>query len=364
MNGWTGGQYSVVRALTGVLAAWWSYGYLDRVRDYAAGSLVPRMIDLPPAYLAAGLLAGFAIPASLAFAVGWKDRMAAWVVLASLLPQVWLERGPVALVAASIMVAHILTPDAPFMSLAARNRTDPGGGWILPDRAWNVLWGTLALDGVRTVAGELRYGVPAAVDSSAVIAGIYLFASLAGLNRRWRPIAWLVAVVLVCFTREGGFDDMFRAAYLPFFLLLFDPGWVPPASMDGAVIFYDGWCGLCHRAVRFILAEDPVGQVRFSPLQGNSISRKLDAATRSRLPDSLVLLTEHGSLNVKSRAVLVAGEGLGGYWRIVSAVLIHLPAEFTDALYDALAGVRSYLFPTPKETCPMLPHNLAKRFMN
>jgi hypothetical protein len=36
----------------------------------------------------------------------------------------------------------------------------------------------------------------------------------------------------------------------------FDPAWVKPFGAETEMIFYDGHCGLCHRAVRFVLAED------------------------------------------------------------------------------------------------------------
>ena len=34
------------------------------------------------------------------------------------------------------------------------------------------------------------------------------------------------------------------------------------------VLLYDGLCGFCDRAVRFVLRFDPQGVIHFAPLQG------------------------------------------------------------------------------------------------
>ncbi|HZH02738.1 MAG TPA: DCC1-like thiol-disulfide oxidoreductase family protein [Myxococcaceae bacterium] len=41
-------------------------------------------------------------------------------------------------------------------------------------------------------------------------------------------------------------------------------------ASDSDILFYDGGCGLCHRAVRFVLARDPAGRFRFAPLGGSA----------------------------------------------------------------------------------------------
>src|SRR2546426_853835 len=44
-------------------------------------------------------------------------------------------------------------------------------------------------------------------------------------------------------------------------LFTFDPAWVKVRPITATeLLFYDGHCGLCHRAVRFVLAEDVGGK--------------------------------------------------------------------------------------------------------
>ena len=56
--------------------------------------------------------------------------------------------------------------------------------------------------------------------------------------------------------------------------------WVPPVveeSENPPVVFFDGVCGLCNRAVDFILAEDDGALFRFAPTQSErarSLGRK------------------------------------------------------------------------------------------
>ena len=74
---------------------------------------------------------------------------------------------------------------------------------------------------------------------------------------------------------------------------------------DHSTVFYDGGCGLCHRAVRFALAHDADGsRFRFASLQSEGFRRRVPAAARAGLPDSIVTLTPDGTLLVRSAAVI------------------------------------------------------------
>ena len=133
-------------------------------------------------------------------------------------------------------------------------------------------------------------------------------------------------------------------------------------TSDFPVIFYDGGCGLCHRGVDFVLRHDPAGRFHYAPLGSPAFERLVSAAQRSRLPDSVALLTPAGDLLVKSRAVRRVLRELGGVWRFPSALLACIPRPLADLGYDAIARVRGRLFAKPKSTCPMMPANLRNRF--
>jgi len=130
------------------------------------------------------------------------------------------------------------------------------------------------------------------------------------------------------------------------------------------ILFYDGHCGLCHRAVRFVLAQDKLaGRFYFAPLGGEAFRALVPEWERAGLPDSLVLRTAQGALLVRSAAVLEILDRLGGLWRVVSFVARLVPAALRDALYDWVARVRYRLFARPPGTCPVVPAHLRSRFL-
>lgn len=130
------------------------------------------------------------------------------------------------------------------------------------------------------------------------------------------------------------------------------------------LLFYDGGCGLCHRAVRFVLWADPEGRAfRFAPLGGGTFEALVTAPERERLPDSLVVRTAAGALLTRSTGALHALRRLGGGWRVLAAVLGLVPRPIRDAGYDFIAGVRFRLFAKPADACPFVPPPLRDRFL-
>ena len=128
-------------------------------------------------------------------------------------------------------------------------------------------------------------------------------------------------------------------------------------------LFYDGTCGLCHRTVRFLLAEDADGRrFRFAPLQGAHFRATLTEAQRRDLPDSLVLLTEDGRVLTRSRAVWHGLLRLGGYWSVLGWIGSLVPPAMGDAAYDLVARARHRLFARPPDACPLTPPHLRDRF--
>jgi len=129
------------------------------------------------------------------------------------------------------------------------------------------------------------------------------------------------------------------------------------------ILFYDGDCGLCHRAVLFTLKRDRKGVFAFAPLQGETIRDLMDDATRAALPDSLVVREPEGRLRVKSAAVVSLLKRLGIPWKVLGALLWIIPHPLRDFGYDALAKVRHRLFRKPTSSCPIVPKDLRERFL-
>ena len=178
-----------------------------------------------------------------------------------------------------------------------------------------------------------------------------LYAPLA-LFRRARPWIWLAMLSM-----HLGLMLLIDFADLSFMMVVlhlftFDPEWVPrraPATTD--TMLYDGSCGLCHRSVRFILAEDRSGTAfRFTPLpEGGEKS-------------SVIVETADGRTLVRSDAVIHTLHRLGGLWRVIGIAFRVIPRAVRNAMYDGVARVRYRIFGRTKDACPLMPPDLRSRF--
>jgi predicted DCC family thiol-disulfide oxidoreductase YuxK len=114
--------------------------------------------------------------------------------------------------------------------------------------------------------------------------------------------------------------------------------------------------------VRFLLARDGAGAIRFAPLAGTT-GRALRAAHPVPAFDDTVLWYEpaRGVLLRRSDAVLAALRQLGGAWRWLAALGAVVPRPIRDAAYDAVARRRARCFaaacllPTASERPRFLP---------
>jgi predicted DCC family thiol-disulfide oxidoreductase YuxK len=173
-------------------------------------------------------------------------------------------------------------------------------------------------------------------------------------RRRW---TWL-ALTLLAIADNDALGVLLIHAFA------FDPGWIPASTrITPAVIFYDGACGLCHRAMRFILAEDRGGVLQLAPLQSATFERLVPPDLRDGLPDSIVVRARDGELFVRSLGAIEVGTALGGLWRAAATLGMLLPTEWADWVYDTVAGNRRRLFPPPDATCPLVPPRLRGRFV-
>jgi len=138
---------------------------------------------------------------------------------------------------------------------------------------------------------------------------------------------------------------------------------VPAVATGPSLVFYDGTCGFCHGAVRFLLSHDLSGAAfRFAPLEGTVAARTLQPELRVSRPGSIVVRTAEGSLLTRTAAVCHLGERLGGGWRLGARALGLIPRPLADAGYNLVARVRHRLAPKPTQSCPVVPAALLARF--
>lgn len=113
------------------------------------------------------------------------------------------------------------------------------------------------------------------------------------------------------------------------------------------IIFFDGVCGLCNRAVDFLIRRDKNRLFRFAPLQGKTASIVLPSALLDQ-PETIVC--KNGDvLYYKSNAILHILIQIGGGWKL--AVLLYvIPKFIRDLCYDMVAHNRYKVF-GKKESC-------------
>jgi predicted DCC family thiol-disulfide oxidoreductase YuxK len=138
---------------------------------------------------------------------------------------------------------------------------------------------------------------------------------------------------------------------------------VPQDGPTTEMLFYDGHCGLCHGAVKFVLKRDRSGRAfRFAPLQGPTFEARVPAERRASLPDSIIVMTNDEALLVRSDAVLHILRHLGGGWKALAGALGVIPRAVRDAAYDFIARIRYRIFGKREDLCPIMPPDLRARF--
>ncbi|HEX8409467.1 MAG TPA: DCC1-like thiol-disulfide oxidoreductase family protein [Thermoanaerobaculia bacterium] len=390
-NSWTGGQYSLVRAIFGLylfvhFAALvpWAREVFERVLPRDASPLLrlfPNILAIADVAMPMLVIAAIA---ALCFAIGWHDRVAAivmWYVLASLFGRNPLIANPSLPFAGWLLLLHACVPRAPFLSLAARGRVDPRGGWSMPPPLFAAMWIVMSLG--YSYSGWTKLISPSWLDGSAVARVLanplarpsfvvdlalaapplalqlatwgalgleLLFAPLA-LFRRLRPWLWLALLSLhLGLMLLIDFADLSLMMVI-LHLFTFNPEWVPrraPETTDR--VLYDGTCGFCHSGMRWLIAEDVTGtSFRYAPLG-------------TERPDSVIVQTEAGEVLVRSAAALHLLARMGGLWRVIGVLFGLLPRRVRDGMYDFVARVRYRIFGRTKDACPLIPADLRTRF--
>lgn len=409
-NGWTGGQYSLYRVIFGGYLAFHFLGLLPWSRElFSSQGVLPNGADSPFLHAFPNILAicdapsfvfclvALAIVLSIFFAIGLRDRAASvglWYLGACFLGRNPLIANPALPYVGWLLLAHAFLPSAPYGSWSARGRTDPGGSWTMTPSIYLSAWILMALG--YTFSGFMKIGSPSWADGTALarvlenplarpgfirtwvvslpvvplrlatwgaLALELSFAPLA-LLRKVRPWIWcaMVALHLGLFVLVS-FPDL-TAGMIILHLFTFDPAWIaredPAASEE---LFYDGHCGLCQQAVRFVIAEDAHGTAfRFAPLQGETFQRLVTPEQQLALPDSVVVMTADGKLLVRSDAFLHILRRLGGAWRVLAVALGIVPRGLRDLIYDFVARIRFRVFGRREDLCPVMPPDLRKRF--
>lgn len=136
----------------------------------------------------------------------------------------------------------------------------------------------------------------------------------------------------------------------------------PERSEDAVdcILFFDGVCGLCNKAVDFVLVRDHRGQIKFAPLQGDTAKSLLTPADLQDL-NTMVFWVKGNTYRKSAAAVRVLWR-LGTLWQIVGTLLWLIPLPLRNLGYTLVARNR-YRFFGKKETCRMPTKEERLRFL-
>ncbi len=142
----------------------------------------------------------------------------------------------------------------------------------------------------------------------------------------------------------------------------------PAAAVTSPVLFFDGECGFCDRAVRFTMEHDRSGRIQAAALQGESAAHLLApfASVLRTVDSTLLYLPGEGGREAKvllySDAALAVLRLLGGGWAVLGVLGHVVPRWIRDAAYKAFAKRRFQLFGRV-EACQLWPASWRARML-
>jgi len=124
-----------------------------------------------------------------------------------------------------------------------------------------------------------------------------------------------------------------------------------------AIVLYDGVCGLCNRAVQFLLKRDSRDRLQFASLQSDLAAKVLSRhGIDPKGLDTVYAVLNYGEPNetllAKGDAFLFFAGVIDGVWSVASVVKV-VPRPVRNWLYDFVARHRYQVF-GKSESC-MLP---------
>jgi predicted DCC family thiol-disulfide oxidoreductase YuxK len=107
------------------------------------------------------------------------------------------------------------------------------------------------------------------------------------------------------------------------------------------ILFFDGECGLCNRAVvRFLQWENGDCRVHFAPLQGDTARKQL-TPEQAEPPFSSLLVWDGQALHERASGLRVLAKELRFPWRNLAMLGLRIiPVGWLNAGYDMVARHR------------------------
>ncbi len=122
-----------------------------------------------------------------------------------------------------------------------------------------------------------------------------------------------------------------------------------PDTPREQIVLFDGLCGMCDRAVQFVIKHDPDKKFRFAPLQSPVAKELLSEHGIDPAGIDSVVLVDGDRVFLKSTAALKIALELTEPWPLLG-LLGFVPSHLRDAAYDYVARHRLQWF-KPRAEC-------------
>jgi predicted DCC family thiol-disulfide oxidoreductase YuxK len=143
-------------------------------------------------------------------------------------------------------------------------------------------------------------------------------------------------------------------------------------ELDGRLlVLFDGYCGLCNRAVRWLLRRDRRDRMRFAPLESAKVAGivargGVDAPVLKARPSTILVMRDVGKpaerILIRSDAVLEILRELPQPWPTVAVALRLIPRAVRDLAYRLVARWR-YRIWGRLDSCPLPSLDERDRFL-
>lgn len=310
------------------------------------------------------LILALAVVSSITFTLGYFRRTSAlilWFILTALFHRNNLTSNPSLPYLGLILLLSTLIPPGEKLSLARKNESWQMPRFIIPVASlllalgytfsgWTKLSSPSWIDGtaithvLQNPLARPGFFRDFLLDSPALLLQLATWGALAAellflplfLHRKTRPYIWLALIGMhLSLILLIDFADL-SFGMLMIHLFIFDPKWLP--AKGTVKLAFDADCLMCNRFLAFLAEEDREQRLTFEPLPEDH-------------PKTTMLATQEGDIHLRSTAVIVTMEALGGHWRALAILGRIIPRPLRDLTYRIIAKNRHRL--TRKALCQL-----------
>jgi predicted DCC family thiol-disulfide oxidoreductase YuxK len=128
------------------------------------------------------------------------------------------------------------------------------------------------------------------------------------------------------------------------------------------ILFFDGVCNLCNKAVQVFIRRDPEGKLRFASLQSDLAKEMLPKLGLDPEDMNSLVFVKEGKAYLRSEGALLADVYLGGWQGAFSNGLRIFPIWLRDGVYRIISRNR-YRWCGKQDACMIPRPEWKERFL-